>query len=129
MKEPSKAKTIEHEESNQRLRQRVLYSSVQIPAHKLNRSRSAQEINKKVSDDVRAENKPKTAKTKAAKDFNKSEADMIDVMDTLQRVISIIEKEIAKNPAFMQKGIDTRNTNNATVALITKVDFNVNSHR
>ena len=40
--------------------------------------------------------------------------------------ISIIEKEMAKNPIFMQKGIDTRNTNNATVALITKVDLNVN---
>ena len=48
-------------------------------------------------------------------------------MDTLQRVISIIEKEIAKNPAFMQKGIDPRNTNNSTVALITKEDLYVNS--
>ena len=27
----------------------------------------------------------------------------------------------------MQKGIDTRNTNNSTVALITKEDLNVNS--
>ena len=97
-----------------------------IPAHKLNRSRSAQEINKHVSDDVRAENKPKTAKIKEAKDFSKSEAEMVDVMDTLQHGISIIEKEMAKNPIFMQKGIDTRNTNNATVALITKKDFNVN---
>ena len=42
-----------------------------IPVNRLNRSRSAQEINKRVSDDVRAENKPKTAKTKEAKDFNK----------------------------------------------------------
>ena len=32
---------------------------------------------------------------------------------------------MAKNPMFMQKGIDTRNTNNATVALITKEDLNV----
>ena len=38
-----------------------------IPAHRFNRGRSAQEINKHVSDDVRAENKPKTAKTKEAK--------------------------------------------------------------
>ena len=41
-------------------------------------------------------------------------------------MISIIEKEMAKNPTFMQKGIDTRNTNNATVALITQEDLNVN---
>ena len=39
-------------------------------------------------------------------------------MDIFQHGISIIEKEMAKNPIFMQKGMDTRNTNNATVALI-----------
>ena len=33
--------------------------------------------------------------------------------------ISIIEMEIAKNPTFLQKEIDTGNTNNATIALIT----------
>ena len=75
---------------------------------------------------VRAENKPKTAKIKEAKDFNKSEAELVDVMDKFEHGISIIEKEMAKNPIFMQKGIDTRNTNNATVALITKEDLNVN---
>ena len=29
---------------------------------------------------------------------------MVDVMDTLQHAISIIAKEMAKNPAFLQKG-------------------------
>ena len=89
-----------------------------ISAHRLNRSRSAQEINKHVSDSIRAENKPKSAKTKEAKGFSKSGAELVDVMDTFQRTISVIEKEIAKNPTFLQKEIDTRNTNNATVALI-----------
>ena len=51
------------------------------------------------------------------KNLSKSEAEMVDVMDTLQHVISIIEKEMAKNVTFLQKGIDTRNTNNATLAL------------
>ena len=88
--------------------------SIEAEAHR--------EINKHVSDDVRAENKPKTAKIKEAKDFNKSEAELVDAMDTFQHGISIIEKEMAKNPIF---GIDTRNTNNATEALITKEDFNV----
>ena len=91
-----------------------------IPAHRLNRSRSAQETNKHVSDGVRAENKPKTAKPKEAKDFFKSEAEMEDVTDTLQHPISTIEKVMAKNTAFLQKGIDTRNTNNAMVTLITR---------
>ena len=78
-----------------------------IPAHMPNRSRSAQEINKL-----------KTVKTKEAKNFSKSEAELVDVMDTLQHAISIIDKEIAKNTAFLQKEIDTRNTNNARVALM-----------
>ena len=64
--------------------------------------------------------KTKTVKTKEAKDYSKSEAEMVDVMDTLQHVISIIEKEMARNLTFLQKEIDTRNTNNATVALIMK---------
>ena len=75
-----------------------------IPAHRVNRSRSAQEIDKHISNDVRAENKPKTAKIKEAKDFNKSEAKLIDVMDTFQHGISIMVKEMAKNPICMQKG-------------------------
>ena len=92
--------------------------SIEAEAHR--------EINKHISDDVRAENKPKTAKIKEAKDFNKPEAELVDVMDTFQHGISIIEKEMAKNPIFIQKGIGRRNTNNATEALITKEDFNVN---
>ena len=40
-----------------------------IPAHRLNQSRSAQEIDKHISNDVRAENEPKTAKIKEAKDL------------------------------------------------------------
>ena len=38
-------------------------------------------------------------------------------MDTLQHAIPIIEKELARNLAILQKEIDTRNTNNAMVAL------------
>ena len=65
----------------------------------------------------------KTVKTKkqGAKEFSKSEAKWVDVMDTLQHAISIIEKEIAKNLAFLQKEIDTGNTNNAMVALINSL--------
>ena len=39
-------------------------------------------------------------------------------MNTLQHVISIIVKEMAKNLTFLQKEIDTRNTNIVTASLI-----------
>ena len=41
-------------------------------------------------------------------------------MDTLQRAISIIEKEMTMNPTFLQKEIDTRNTNSVVAALIMR---------
>ena len=72
--------------------------------------------------------RPKPLKTTEAKDFSKSEAEMVDVMDTLQHMISIIEKEVAKSLTFLQKEIDTRNTNKATVALIM-IDFNASPFR
>ena len=50
------------------------------------------------------------------KEFSKS--DVVDVMDTFQHAISIIEKEIAKNPTFLQKEMDTGNTNSIMAALI-----------
>ena len=88
--------------------------------NRLNRSRSAQEIKKHVSDGIRAENKPKTSKTKEAKDFSKSEAELVDVMDTFHRTVSIIEKETAKNLVFLKKEIDTRNPNSIRTALIRR---------
>ena len=61
----------------------------------LNRGRNVQEINKHVSDGVNEhpfENKcdlrPTPVRNKEAKDFSKSEAEIVDVMDTLQHVIS-----------------------------------------
>ena len=59
-------------------------------------------------------------KINEVKNFSKSDAEMVDVMDTFQRVISIMEKEMAKNPAFLQKELDTRNTNNVMAALIIR---------
>ena len=45
----------------------------------------------------------KPPKKKKAKEFSKSEAEWLDVKDTFQYEISITEKEIAKNLAFLQK--------------------------
>ena len=47
-------------------------------------------------------------KPEGAKEFSKSEAELVDVMDTLQQAISIIEKGTAKNSAFLHKEIDTK---------------------
>jgi len=64
----------------------------------------------------------KAVRAKEAKDFSQSEAELVDVVDTLQRAISIIEKEMSKNPAFLQKKIDTQNMNNVVAALTAVVD-------
>ena len=61
------------------------------------------------------------------KNFSKSESELVDVMDTFQCTISFIKKEIAENPTFLQKEIDTRNTNNVMAALIIRKTFNVKS--
>ena len=45
----------------------------------------------------------KTVRIRKAKDFRKSGAELVNVVDTLQRAISIIEKEMTKNPAVVQK--------------------------
>ena len=57
------------------------------------------EINKHVSDGINKDRENQNG----AKEFSKSEGEWVDVMDTLQHAISIIEKEIAKNFAFLQK--------------------------
>ena len=44
-------------------------------------------------------------------------------------MISKVEKEVAKNFTFLQKEIDTRNTNNATVALINSFQQTVSMMR
>ena len=59
-----------------------------------------------------------TVKSRAAKDFCKSETEMVDVMDTLQHAISIIAKDLAKNCTSLPKGNYVRNTNYVMAALI-----------
>ena len=48
-------------------------------------------------------------RTKEAADFAKNEAELMDVIDTLERAITIISKEMAKNPAALAQ-IDTSST-------------------
>ena len=51
-------------------------------------------------------------------EFSKSKAEPVNVMDTFERAVSIIEKEMTKNPAFLPKEIDTPNMNIIITALI-----------
>ena len=68
----------------------------------------------------------KTVKNKkGAKEFSKSEAELVDVMGAFQHASSIIEKEVAKNLAFFQKEIDTGITNSITTALIRKTSRSI----
>ena len=64
----------------------------------------------------------KAVREKEGTDYNKSEAELVHVMDTLERGVSIIHREMSKNPAFLQENIDTRNMNNVMTALIAVVD-------
>jgi len=50
-----------------------------------------------------------TVREKEAADFAKNEAELMDVIDTLERAVSIISKEMAKNPAALAQ-IDTSST-------------------
>ena len=51
------------------------------------------------------------------KDSSKSEAELADEVDTLEHVLPIIQGEMSKNPAVLQKKIDTRTINNVISAL------------
>ena len=55
-------------------------------------------------------------------DYNKSEAELVHVMDTLERSVSIIHREMSKNPAFLQENIVIRNMNNVGTAPTAVVD-------
>ena len=78
------------------------------------------DISKHVSDHIN-----KDRENQKAKEFSKSEAELVDVMDTFQYAISITEKQIAKNLAFLQKEIDKGNTNSIKTALIRKTSRSI----
>ena len=54
--------------------------------------------------------------------FSTTEAVPMDIVDMHQRTILVIEKETAKNPAVLQKKIDTDNMNYVVEALAAEID-------
>ena len=121
MQKSSRTTSIRHEEKQQDCEsvEKTFISSrsrrtcsIEAEAHKRSTSMSP------TASELRT--KPKTAKIKETKDFSNSETEMVDVMDTFQHAISTIEKETAKNPTFLQKEIDTGNTNSIRAAVIRR---------
>jgi len=53
-------------------------------------------------------------------DFSAEETDLVDTVDTLERAIGIIEREMAKNPALVQ--IQAKNTQSIVAALKSLVE-------
>ena len=67
----------------------------------------------------------KAMRTKERKDFSKSETELVDVVDTLQRAISMVKKEMTKNPAFEQKDTEIihRTVKRGTISCYLKEDL------
>jgi len=62
-----------------------------------------------------------TVREKEAADFAKNEGELMDVIDTLERAITIISKEMAKNPAALAQ-IDTSSTARLVQTLSLVID-------
>jgi len=62
-----------------------------------------------------------SVRSKEASDFMASEAELVDVIDTLGRAITVIEREMAKNPASFAQ-IDTSNLDHLLKSLGALVD-------
>lgn len=58
---------------------------------------------------------------KEAAEFSKAEAELVDTVDTLDRTVTVLEREMAKNPAAFTQ-IDTRNTQAMIQALNAVVE-------
>ena len=57
------------------------------------------------------------------KEFSTSEAELMDLVDTLQCVIAIIQEEMTMNSVFVwKKMIDTRNMNSVMQAFTEVID-------
>ena len=55
-------------------------------------------------------------------DLGASEEELVGVNDSLHRAIEILEREMAKKPAFLQKKVDVTNINNVVSAISAVVD-------
>jgi chromosome segregation ATPase len=61
-----------------------------------------------------------TIRNKEAKDFAASEAELVDAIDTLDRAVNILQREMSKNPALTQ--VNTKNMNAVLQSLGAIVD-------
>jgi len=59
---------------------------------------------------------------KEISDFAAMEAELVDSINTLDRAIAVLEREMAKNPALLQQQVDTSNMKAVLNALSTVID-------
>jgi chromosome segregation ATPase len=87
--------------------------------------KTSEEVSTLIGEIATAETELKEAsdvRKKELNDFAASEEELVGVIDTLQRAIEILEREMAKNPAFLQKKVDLTNINNVVSAISAVVD-------
>jgi len=63
-----------------------------------------------------------TVRDKEHADFVAAEADLVDTVDTLDRAVVIISREMAKNPALLQKKVDSSNMQSVLQTLSILID-------
>jgi len=63
-----------------------------------------------------------TVRDKEHADFVAAEAELVDTVDTLDRAVVIISREMAKNPALLQKKVDSSNMQSVLQTLSILID-------
>jgi len=74
-----------------------------------------------ISADERELGEATSVRNKESADFAASEAELVDAIDTLDRAVMVLEKEMKKNPASLAQ-VDTSSVQNLVKAMSTIVD-------
>lgn len=80
-----------------------------------------EDLSAAIASDTKELNEATAIREKEVSEFEKAEAELVDTVDTLERAVAILEREMAKSPgAFAQ--IDAANTQKIAQALSAVVD-------
>merc|ERR1719503_319118 len=80
-----------------------------------------EELSASIASDTKELKEATAIRDKEAADFTKSEAELVDTVDTLERAVAILEREMAKAPGSFAQ-IDTSNVKLLTQALGSVLD-------
>merc|ERR1719503_473816 len=84
-----------------------------------------EELSASIASDTKELKEATAIRDKEAADFAKSEGELVDTVDTLERAVAILEREMAKSPGSFAQ-IDTSNTKmlaNALGAVVEAAAF------